>query len=465
MDHPLAPDQMGALILAAGKGTRMHTDTPKVLQQILAEPMLRYVYDAVAPVCGEAVWTVVGHRADMVEKAFPSRAGSFILQAQQLGTGHALQVAWEELSGKGFPFLLVIYGDTPLLPEEKLQAFAAACLHEGSDIAFMTLTLDDPGAFGRVVRKNGRVTAIVEAKDYDVALHGEEPHEINAGIYCLRMDAVAPLLPRLSNANKNGEFYITDLIGLGVEEGLRVAGLDQGDTPALLGINTPLELVRSEERIRAQIVEHFQRNGVIIRAAQSVRIGPDVEIAPGVSLTGPLELYGKVRIEQGVNIASHCVIQTATIARGTVIQPFTHILDAVIGEGCSVGPYSRLRPAAVLEQNAHVGNFVEIKKSRLKQGAKASHLSYIGDAEVGAKANIGAGTITCNYDGVNKHATVIGDGAFIGSNTSLVAPVHVGSNATVGAGSVITKDIPDNHLGVTRAKQMTIVYPRKTAQK
>ena len=449
----------GAVILAAGKGTRMYSDIPKVLQRILEEPMLRYVYDAVTPICGHRIWTVVGHRAEMVRAAFPDREGGFILQEQQLGTGHALQQAWPAVLAAGLERVLVINGDTPLVPEEVLRGFLAASLAEEADIAFITLTLPDPGAFGRVVRKGGRIAAIVEAKDYDPARHGPEPREINAGIYCLKTEVVTRLLPLLSNSNKSGELYITDLIGLGVERELKVYGHMRDDDPDLLGINNPEELVRSEERIRARLVREHMRGGVIIRAPQSVRIGPDARIERGAEITGPCELYGKCSIGRGARIASHCRLAGVTLEADAVMHSFCHAQDAHVGPRCIVGPYARLRPGAVMEDEAHVGNFVEMKKARLGKGAKANHLSYIGDAEVGAGSNIGAGTITCNYDGKNKHVTRIGEKAFIGSNTALVAPVTVGAGALVGAGSVITKDVPDNHLGVARAQQK--ILPKK----
>ena len=450
----------GAVILAAGKGTRMYSDTPKVLQRILEEPMLRYVYDAVGPVCGHNIWTVVGHGVDMLRAAFPDREDTFIVQEQQLGTGHAVQRAWPAVLGSGLEHVLVINGDTPLVSSEVLRGFLTAALAEKADIAFITLTLPDPGAFGRVVRKGGRIAAIVEAKDYDPARHGPEPREINAGIYCLRTAAVTPLLPLLSNSNKSGEFYITDLIGLGVERELKVYGHMRDDDPDLLGINNPEELVRSEERIRARIVREHMRNGVIIRAPQSVRIGPDARLERGAEITGPCELYGACSIGRGARIASHCRLSGATMEAGVVMHSFCHVQDAHIGPHCIVGPYARLRPGSVMEEDSHIGNFVEMKKTRLGKGAKANHLTYLGDADVGAGANVGAGTITCNYDGKNKHVTRIGEKAFIGSNTALVAPVTVGAGALVGAGSVITKDVADNHLGVARAKQKVIA--RKT---
>ncbi|MDL2266960.1 bifunctional UDP-N-acetylglucosamine diphosphorylase/glucosamine-1-phosphate N-acetyltransferase GlmU [Desulfovibrio sp. OttesenSCG-928-G15] len=442
--------RVGALILAAGKGTRMYSDKPKVLQRILEQPMLGYVYAATLPVC-DTLFTVIGHGADMVREAFPDR--NFIVQSEQLGTGHALQTAWSTIIGAKLDYVLVINGDTPLLREEALGSFLQASLDAKADLAFITLTLDSPGAFGRVVRKAGAVTAIVEAKDYDSATHGPETGEINAGIYCLRVEALTPLLPLLHNNNKSGEYYITDFVGLAVERSLSVYGHNMGNDPNLLGINSPAELVRSEELLRAGIVRDFLDNGVIIRQPDSVRIGPDVLIEKGVEIFGPCELYGNCRIAVGTRIESHCWMRDTSVASGVMVRSYCHCEDAVVGERCIVGPYARLRPGAVLEEKAHVGNFVEMKKARLGKGAKANHLTYLGDAEIGAGANIGAGTITCNYDGINKHTTLIGDNAFIGSNSSLVAPVEIGEGALVGAGSVITKSVPDKNLGITRAPQ------------
>ena len=447
----------GALILAAGKGTRMHSDKPKVLQSLLGDSMLRYVMDALAPLFDDRVWTIIGHNADMVRKAFKGEQARFVVQEKQLGTGHALQVAWSGLRAAGLDRVIVVNGDTPLLTTGSLEFFLKES--ERADLAFMTLTLPEPGAYGRVVRRNGRVAAIVEAKDYDEALYGPEPNEINTGIYCLRLDAIESLLPRLSNANRSGEYYITDLIGLAVAEGHNVLGIECGEDPNLLGVNNPVELIRSEALLRERIVTELLEKGVIIHAPETVRISPRANVAPGAEIFGPCELYGACSIARGATIESHCWLRDATVGAGSTVKPFSHIERAIIGNDCSVGPFARLRPEAILDDEARIGNFVEMKKARLGKGAKAGHLSYLGDAEVGAGANIGAGTITCNYDGKNKHRTIIGENAFIGSNTALVAPVQVGRDCLVGAGSVITKDVPDNNLAIARGRQSNL--PRK----
>ena len=264
------------------------------------------------------------------------------------------------------------------------------------------------------------------------------------------------LVPKLNNDNKSGEYYITDLVGMAVAEGMVVRGLSCGSDPNLLGINNPAELSASEELRRRAIVEERLAAGVVIHGPDTVRMGPFVTVEPGAELFGPCELYGHTRIASGAVIESHCVISDSSVEAGAVVHSFSHMDHASVGPDCLVGPYARLRPGAVMETASHIGNFVEMKKARLGEGAKANHLTYLGDAEIGARTNIGAGTITCNYDGVNKYKTVIGEHAFIGSNTALVAPVTVGAEALVGAGSVITKDVPENHLAVARGKQVNL---------
>jgi len=405
-------------------------------------------------VCGEQALAVVGHRADLVAAAFPDWHDAFIVQTEQRGTGHALAVALPRLQAAGFPYVLVVNGDVPLLMPADLENFMDTAMDAQADLAFITIRLPDPGSYGRVVRQDG-IPVIVEAKDYNQAVHGPGTPEVNAGTYLLRLDAVAPLVDLLSDDNAGGEYYITDLVGLANEAGLSVLAVDRGDDKTYLGNNTPAELIYCEEILRRRIVAAHIEAGVIIRAADQVRIGPEVEIAPGVELCGPLELYGRTSIAGGAVIASHNVLRDVTVERGARILSFCHLEEAVVGPDCQVGPYARLRPGAVLMEQAKVGNFVEMKKAVLGRGSKASHLTYLGDTTVGEQANIGAGTITCNYDGVRKHPTTIGDRAFIGSNSALVAPVTIGADTLVGAGSVITKNVPDGALAVARGRQMT----------
>jgi bifunctional UDP-N-acetylglucosamine pyrophosphorylase/glucosamine-1-phosphate N-acetyltransferase len=453
-------DNIGAVVMAAGKGTRMHSDAPKVLREILGEPMLWYVYDQLGELFGARVHTVIGFGASAVEAAFADQAGRFILQEPQLGTGHAMQCAWKHVANAGYEYVLVVNGDTPLAPAALYADLVERALAARADLACVTLTLAMPNAFGRVLRHpDGSVAAVIEAKDFDARLHGKNAGEVNAGIYFFKTSAIGPLLGRLTNDNKSHEYYVTDLIGLAVDARLAVAAYNFGDAPELLGINSPRELTGAEELLRARIVADWQDQGVIVRQAASVRIGPKVTIAPGVEITGPAEIYGETRLAAGVTVASHCLLRDCVIAEGARVHNFSHCEGALVGQACTVGPYGRLRPGSVLEDDAHVGNFVEVKKSVLHKGVKANHLSYLGDAEIGAGTNVGAGTITCNYDGKNKHKTTIGERAFIGSNTALVAPVTVGDGALVAAGSTITKDVPAGELAIGRARQVTM--PRR----
>jgi len=454
-------EHIGALILAAGKGTRMRSEHPKVLHTLLGEPMVWYVYQALEGLVPEAaVWTVVGHGADQMRAAFPARTPGFVLQERQLGTGHALQAAWPALEAAGMATVLVVNGDTPLVPRASLAALLEAFRAQGPALAFLTVDLPAPGAFGRVVRgPGGAVAAIVEAKDYDPAAHGPETGEINSGIYVLDMAAVGPLLPRLCNSNASGEFYITDLVDLAVGAGLPVLGVRAGNDPQLLGVNSPAELARAEELLRARIVDELLESGVTVHQPGAAVVGPRATLEPGCAITGPCELYGATTIAAGASVASHTWVKDSTIGPGALVRPFCHIEGASIGPQCQIGPFARLRPLAVTEEGARVGNFVEMKKARLGPGAKAGHLTYLGDTQVGAGANIGAGTITCNYDGKHKHETVIGQDAFIGSNTALVAPVRIGDRALVGAGSVITKDVGDDMLALERSRQREL--PRR----
>ncbi|MCJ2165762.1 MULTISPECIES: bifunctional UDP-N-acetylglucosamine diphosphorylase/glucosamine-1-phosphate N-acetyltransferase GlmU [unclassified Pseudodesulfovibrio] len=450
------PDKnITALVLAAGKGTRMHSAKAKVLQTILNEPMLFYVYEALKPIMKENILTVVGHGVDEVKKEFPDMANRFVMQKEQLGTGHALQEAWAEVEKTNSTHCLVINGDTPLVTVEALDRLVAA---QGCcDLAFMTITPRDTAAFGRVVRDpERRIKAIVEAKDYDFSVHGPVTGEVNAGIYLLKIETIGPLLGRLENENNSGEYYITDLVELAVNQGLSVDGVQAGNDISLMGINSPRELLTAENTLKRQIVDELIDAGVIIHNPDTVTIGPKVTVEPGAEIFGHCEIYGKSFVAAGARMGSYNFIKDSTFAAGCVVREFNHIEGAQVGEGVSVGPYSRLRPDAVLAKNSRIGNFVEMKKATLGEGAKASHLTYLGDAEVGAGANIGAGTITCNYDGRNKFVTKIGEGAFIGSNTALVAPVSVGKHALIGAGSTITKDVPDNQTGIARGKQTNL---------
>ena len=446
-----------ALVLAGGKGTRMHSDSPKVLKSLLGESMLYYVYKALGPSIGESIFTIVGFAAEQVEKAFPEMKDRFVLQEEQLGTGHALQMGWERIKAAGVEYCLVINGDTPLVQESVISDFLESVKNDGADLAFMSITPDDPASFGRVIRgQDGQVVAIVEAKDYDEAVHGPVSGEVNAGLYCLKISSVDGLLSKLSNKNNSGEYYITDLVDLAVECGMNVTAVNVGKSIDMMGINSPFELAQAETALKLRTAEQLLKSGVTLHNWDSVVVGPGVVVEPGVEITGPCEIYGQSVVKRGAVIQSHVRIVDSVVESGALIKAYSHLEEAHVGSDCMVGPYGRLRPGAVLEEGSKIGNFVEVKKAVLGKGAKASHLTYLGDSEIGAGTNIGAGTITCNYDGVNKHKTVIGEGAFIGSNTALVAPVTIGAGALIGAGSTITKNVKDGDLGVARGKQVNI---------
>ncbi len=435
----------------------MRSNLPKVLHTLLGEPMLWYVHQTLAKLFGDRVHTVIGCGADMVRAAFPELQGRFVYQAEQLGTGHALQVAWESIMSLGLRHVAIVNGDTPLLPSERMEQLVRTALDRNAALAFLSITPPDPGAYGRVLRgDDGSVTAIVEAKDYDRATHGPDRGEVNAGIYFLDMQLMAPLLPLLRNENKSGEFYITDLVNLAASQGLGVAAVECGYQPELMGINTPFELVCAEDRLASTIALQWLRKGVLVRNPGQARIGPRVILEPGAEINGPCEFYGRSVVRCGARVDSNCIVRDSELAAGAHLRHFSHAEGALLGPGSIAGPYVRLRPGAVLEEGSHAGNFVEMKKAVLGKGAKANHLTYLGDAEVGEGTNIGAGTITCNYDGKLKHKTVIGRNVFVGSNTALVAPITVGDEALVGAGSTLTKNVEPGQLAIARQRQTNL---------
>lgn len=443
-----------SVVLAAGKGTRMHSDKPKALHTLLGEPMLWHVLEALRSVTSGKVLTVVGHQAERIRAFFPNER--FVEQTEQLGTGHALQCAWPEILQDKATWCLVVNGDTPLIEAAAVSGLCHTMIREQIDVGFMTLKLADPLSYGRVVRDDAcQIVGIVEAKDHDPALHGEPTGEVNAGVYLLRVETTGALLSLITADNNQREYYLTDIVGLALKQGLRVSatGIEGKNATAFMGVNSPAELAASEEELRRRIVEKWLNRGVTFHCPAMARIGPRVVLEPGAEISGPCELYGQSVVSAGAVVESHTWIKNSHVGTGSLVRSFSHLEGATLKEDCVAGPFARLRPEAVLERGARVGNFVEMKKARLGAKAKANHLTYLGDAEVGPGANIGAGTITCNYDGQKKHLTTIGAGAFIGSNTALVAPVRIGENALVGAGSVITRDVPEDVLAVARGKQ------------
>lgn len=453
--------EIGFVILAAGKGTRMYSQSPKVLQTVLGKPLLGYVYDKLIDVPGDKIWTVVGYRSEDIAQKYPACVDGFVYQPEQRGTGHAVQLAWPFVRTRNVQYVCVVNGDTPYVPVKEILSLVRKCDGAKAAMGILTMSLQDPSGYGRVLKDhNGEILRVVEEKDLidEKIEHGIS--EVNSGVYVFNVEMCTELISMIGCNNAQNEYYLTQMISLCRDNGCGVVGDSLDDSVYIRGINSPAELVAYEEILRRKIVADYQQAGVIIRYSDSVIIGPDVRIEPGVEITGPTEIYGRTQIAHGTRIASHCWIRDS-ILRACQVKSFSHIDSAQVMEGSTIGPFARVRPGTIIKENARIGNFVEIKNSTVHPGAKAGHLSYLGDCELGADANIGAGTITCNYDGVSKHRTMIGEKAFIGSNTALVAPVTIGKNVLVGAGSVVTKDVPDGMLCVARARQVNLERPKK----
>jgi len=470
--------QLDILIMAAGKGTRMKSRIPKVLQRLAGRPLLHHVLDQAGHLQARSAIVITGHGAMEVEAATAGMAVAagtfdlkFVRQEPQLGTGHAVQQAVPHLPDDGT--VVVLSGDVPLTRPETLRALVEACA--GERLALLTVELPDPTGYGRIVRgADGAVRGIVEHKDASEAQRAIR--EVYSGIMAVPACRLKPWLARLTNDNAQGEYYLTDIVAMAVADGQGVVAHRISDALQVAGVNSPLQLAELERAHQLRQAQALMEQGV--RLADPARFdlrddartgtraaldcGQDVEIDVGCIFTGRVELG------EGVSIGAHCCIANARIAAGAVIHPYTHIdgekLGAQVGEGALVGPYARLRPGAQLGREVHIGNFVEVKNSQLADGAKANHLAYLGDATVGERVNYGAGSITANYDGANKHRTVIGADAHIGSNCVLVAPVTIGAGATVGGGSTITKDVPAGALGVARGKQVSIADWQRPAK-
>lgn len=439
------------VILAAGKGTRMRSALPKVMQPLAGKPLLAHVLEASRTLGAERPIVVYGHGGDVVQNAFANDAIDWVLQAEQKGTGHAVLVALPVLAQEGST--LILYGDVPLLSVSTLQRLLAVCDGK-NDLGLLTVTLDNPTGYGRIVREAGKVSRIVEQKDASA----EELliKEVNTGILCVPNALLHKWLPELRNANSQGEYYLTDLIGMATADGVTVTAVHPNTPWEVEGVNDKLQLAALERVWQRAQADALLRAGVTIIDPARVDIrgelvhGQDVLIEPNV------QINGRVVLGDGVQVGIGSVLSNCEIAAETIIKPYSIIDSACIGERAQIGPFARIRPGSDLGADVHIGNFVETKATRMGAGSKANHLTYLGDAVIGSGSNIGAGTITCNYDGANKHLTTIGDNVFIGSNNSLVAPVEISSNATTGAGSTITKSVAEATLAVSRAKQITL---------
>ena len=451
---------MNVVILAAGMGKRMQSDLPKVLHPLAGKPLLSHVIGTARSLKPAACCVVYGHGGDAVPTRLAADDLQFVLQQPQLGTGHAVMQAIPHLQDD--QPTLVLYGDVPLTDAGTLQALIRQAGKE--KLAVLTVELDDPTGYGRIVRDAGRIVRIVEQKD---ASDTERAiREVNTGILIAPTRELKSWLTKLSNNNAQGEYYLTDIIAQAVSEGIPVESAQPAFVWETLGVNSKVQLAELERIHQRNVAHQLLEQGVTLADPARIDVRGELVCGRDVSIDVGCVFEGRVELADGATIGAHCVISNARIGKATMIKPFSHIDQAIVGAAAQIGPYARLRPGTELGADTHVGNFVEIKNSQLGAHSKANHLAYIGDATVGSRVNIGAGTITCNYDGANKHRTIIEDDAFIGSDTQLVAPVTVGKGATLGAGTTLTKDAPADSLTVSRAKQISITgWQRPVKQK
>ncbi|MGB0590276.1 MAG: bifunctional UDP-N-acetylglucosamine diphosphorylase/glucosamine-1-phosphate N-acetyltransferase GlmU [Myxococcota bacterium] len=448
---------LAAVVLAAGQGTRMRSSMAKVLHPVLGRPMLAHVLDAARSAGADRLAVVVGHQAEAVRSNLSSLFGGVDLhtplQAEQLGTGHAVQCAAS--ATEGFDELLILCGDTPNLNAATLHTLRVAHASSGADVTVVTFEVPDPTGYGRMIRgQDGALTEIVEHRD---ATEDQRAIcEVNAGVYLGDRDLIVAALSKVGTANAQGEVYLTDIVSVLAGEGHRVLAHILDDPQRVAGVNTREQLSILEQRMLSDRLQSLMSEGVSLEDPSGVRIETTASVGADTTLATGVQLLGTTSIGAGCRISAGCVLTDCTIGDGVHLKPYVVAEGAIIGDGATAGPFTHLRPGTVLGEASKVGNFVETKKATLGKGAKASHLSYLGDCEVGDGSNIGAGTITCNYDGSYKHKTVIGKEVFIGSDTQLVAPVNIGDRATVGAGTTVTVDVPPGSLVVTRGERRVI---------
>ncbi len=450
--HSLTETQMSSLnivILAAGKGTRMYSDRPKVLHALAGKPLVQHVLECAATLAPSQVCVVYGHGGEAVPQAMAASGAKFVLQEPQLGTGHAVQQAMPHLADGSRT--LVLYGDVPLIQHTTLHQMQQA----GEGLVLLTVTLPNPTGYGRIVRNGeGDVLRIVEEKDATPDLR--EIREVNTGILLAPTNKLREWLAKLRNNNAQGEYYLTDIVAMAVAEGMPVHTAQPAHVWEVEGINSKTQLAQLERTWQGIVAARLLAQGVTLADPARLDVRGKLECGRDVEIDIGCVFEGDVHLAQGVRVGAYSVIRNTLIAAGTDIAPYSHIDSADIGANCHIGPYARIRPGTRLSADVHIGNFVEVKNSEIAAGSKANHLSYIGDTTMGSRVNIGAGTITCNYDGANKHRTIIEDDVFIGSDTQLVAPVTVKRGATVGAGSTITREAPEGELTISRARQTTI---------
>ena len=451
---------MNVVILAAGMGKRMQSDLPKVLHALAGKPLLSHVIDTARQLSPSRCCVVYGHGGDKVPTQLAASDLQFVLQEPQLGTGHAVMQA-ASLLNDDQP-TLVLYGDVPLTTVATLRSLTEKA--GKNKLAVLTIAMDDPTGYGRIVREKNKIVRIVEQKDAtDLE---RQINEVNTGILVAPTRQLKDWLSGLSNHNAQGEYYLTDIIALAVKDNVEIESAQPAHVWETLGVNSKVQLAELERIHQQNLAHELLEQGVTLADPARIDIRGELHCARDVSIDVGCVFEGQVQLGQGVTIGAYCVIKNSRIADNVAIKPFTHIDEAIIGSDSQIGPYARLRPGTTLGTDVHVGNFVEIKNSAFDAHCKANHLAYVGDTTVGSRVNIGAGTITCNYDGANKHRTIIEDDAFIGSDTQLVAPVTVGKGATIGAGTTLTKDAPPDSLTVSRARQTSIAgWQRPVKQK
>ncbi len=447
---------LDVVILAAGKGTRMFSAKPKVLHLLAGRPLLSHVVRTARSLKPQRIVIIYGFGGEQVRQALGEADLIFVEQEPQLGTAHAVQQALPHLTAQN---TLVLYGDVPLIAPATLQR----ALNDDDGLLLITASPEDPAGYGRIVRDGGEVRSIVEERDATPAQ--KTISEINTGILAAPTAKLANWLSKIANDNAQREFYLTDVVSLAVADGTPIRTAQPSELFEILGINSKSQLAQLERIYQRQQAARLLERGVTLADPARIDIRGELDCGPDVTIDIDCVFEGTVRLEQGASIGAHCVIKDAHIEAEAQVLPFCHIDGARVGVHARVGPYARLRPGTVLGPHAHVGNFVETKNATLAEGSKANHLSYLGDATIGRNVNIGAGTITCNYDGANKYQTVIGDGAFIGSDSQLVAPVTVGAGATIGAGSTVTRDAPPGELTISRAKQVTVAGWQRPVKK
>ncbi len=450
---------LSIVILAAGQGTRMRSRLPKVLQPLAEQPLLGHVLDTAAELGADDVCVVYGHGGDEVQARFAEADVRWALQAEQHGTGHAVQQAMPGTPDGGR--VLILFGDVPLLTTATLARLIAET--PADEMAVLTVDLDDPTGYGRIVREEDIVTGIVEHKDANKTELAIK--EINTGVMLVPTDRLKTWLANLGNDNAQGEYYLTDVIAMAVSDGITVHGVKAESAEEVMGINDMLQLAEAEDELRSRRVTELMKDGVRFADPKRVDIRGTLTCGSDVFIDVNAVFEGDVTLGDGVVIESNNLVRDSTIGDESVVHSNCHIEGATTGISCEVGPFARLRPGATLKDQVKIGNFVEVKKSTIDDGSKVNHLTYVGDAEIGKGVNVGAGTITCNYDGANKHKTTIGDGVFIGSGVELVAPIEIGANATIGAGSTLTKPAPEGQLTLERARQLTVKHWHRPTKK